>query len=128
MNNEARDTRCALFLVLHCNSAAGTFPFDEVSAHAVSRPQLPLPVAGRPADLLGARNGVLILGWYVLVETGSVLLLTLFGALLFVGTLIAPMLGVASDRIGPRNLLCAMRAVYAPRTTLMPRPSPARSP
>src|SRR5262245_59617752 len=55
----------------------------------------------------------LILGWYVLVETGSVLLLTLFGALQFAGTLIAPMFGVAGDRIGHRTLLCAMRAAYA---------------
>jgi MFS family permease len=54
----------------------------------------------------------LILGWYVLVETGSVLLLTLFAALQFVGTLIAPMFGVAGDRIGHRNLLCLMRAAY----------------
>jgi hypothetical protein len=37
-----------------------------------------------PADLLTSRAfemGALILGWYVLVETGSVLLLTVFGAL-----------------------------------------------
>jgi MFS family permease len=55
----------------------------------------------------------LILGWYILVETGSVLLLTVFGALQFLGTLVAPLLGVAGDRIGHRNVLCAMRAVYA---------------
>jgi MFS family permease len=55
----------------------------------------------------------LILGWYILVETGSVVMLTLFGALLFVGTLIAPMLGVFGDRIGQRYLLTAMRVVYA---------------
>jgi predicted MFS family arabinose efflux permease len=62
----------------------------------------------------------LILGWYVLVETGSVLLLSLFGALLFVGTLVAPMFGVVGDRIGHRNLLCAMRALYTVlATTLM---------
>ncbi len=54
----------------------------------------------------------LILGWYVLVETGSVLLLSLFGALLYVGTLVAPMFGVVGDRIGHRNLLCIMRAFY----------------
>ena len=54
----------------------------------------------------------LILGWYVLVETGSALMLTVFGALLYPGTLIAPMFGVVGDRIGHRNLLCAMRAVY----------------
>jgi predicted MFS family arabinose efflux permease len=69
-----------------------------------------------PADLLTScafEMETLILGWYVLVETGSVLLLTLFGALQFGGTLIAPMFGVAGDRIGHRSLLCAMRAAYA---------------
>jgi len=54
----------------------------------------------------------LILGWYILVETGSVLLLTLFGALLFGGTLVAPMFGVVGDRVGHRNLLCGLRAFY----------------
>jgi MFS family permease len=69
-----------------------------------------------PADLLTSwafEMETLVLGWYILVETGSVLLLTLFGALQFGGTLIAPMFGVASDRIGHRNLLSGMRAVYA---------------
>lgn len=68
-----------------------------------------------PADLLTSwafEMETLILGWYVLVETGSVLLLTLFAALQFLGTLIAPMFGVAGDRIGHRNLLCLMRAAY----------------
>jgi MFS family permease len=55
----------------------------------------------------------LILGWYVLVETGSVFLLTLFASLQHIGTLIAPMFGVMGDRIGHRNVLCAMRGVYA---------------
>jgi predicted MFS family arabinose efflux permease len=54
----------------------------------------------------------LILGWYILVETGSVLLLTLFAALQFLGTLISPMFGVAGDRIGHGVLLCAMRTAY----------------
>ena len=61
-----------------------------------------------PADLLTSwafEMEILVLGWYVLVETGSVLFLTVFGALQYGGTLIAPMLGVASDRIGHRNLL-----------------------
>jgi len=63
---------------------------------------------------------VLILGWYVLVETGSVLLLTLFASLSYVGTLIAPMFGVVGDRIGHRDLLAMMRATYAVlATTLM---------
>src|SRR3954462_260061 len=62
----------------------------------------------------------LILGWYILVETGSVLLLTLFASLNFIGTLIAPMFGVVGDRIGHRDLLGIMRAIYAVlATTLM---------
>ena len=69
-----------------------------------------------PADLAVSwafEMETLILGWYVLVETGSVLLLTIYGALLYGGTLIAPMIGVASDRIGHRYLLSGMRAIYA---------------
>jgi MFS family permease len=62
----------------------------------------------------------LILGWYVLVETGSVLMLTLYASFGFVGTLIAPMFGVVGDRIGHRDLLAMMRATYAVlATTLM---------
>src|SRR5262245_27010447 len=69
-----------------------------------------------PADLLTSwafEMETLILGWYVLVETGTVLLLTLFGALGYGGTLIAPMLGVVSDRIGHRAVLFVMRTIYA---------------
>ncbi len=54
----------------------------------------------------------LVLGWYILVTTGSVLYLTIFGSLLFLGTLLAPLFGVVADRIGHRNLLCMMRATY----------------
>jgi MFS family permease len=69
-----------------------------------------------PADLLtnvGIEMEVLILGWYVLVETQSVLLLTVFGALRYLGTLIAPLFGMAGDRLGHRNVLCGMRGTYA---------------
>ena len=69
-----------------------------------------------PADLATSwafEMETLILGWYVLVETGSVLMLTVFASLLYIGTLIAPMLGVIGDRVGHRNLLCAMRTLYA---------------
>src|SRR3954453_3209787 len=69
-----------------------------------------------PADLLTSwafEMETLIFGWYILVETGSVLLMTLFGAPNFIGTLIAPMLGVVGDRIGHRDLLALMRATYA---------------
>jgi MFS family permease len=68
-----------------------------------------------PADLLTScafEMETLILGWYVLVESGSVLLLTLFGSLLYAGTLVAPVFGVIGDRIGQRNLLCFMRGFY----------------
>ena len=54
-----------------------------------------------------------ILGWYVMVQTGSVLLLTAFGSLLLLGTLASPMFGVLGDRLGGRIMLSAMRAIYA---------------
>ena len=69
-----------------------------------------------PADLLTSwafEMETLVLGWYVMVETGSVLLLTVLASLNYVGTLIAPMFGVIGDRIGHRDLLAAMRACYA---------------
>ena len=69
-----------------------------------------------PADLLTSwafEMETLILGWYVLVETGSVLLLTLFASLSYIGTLIAPIFGVVGDRIGHRDLLAMMRVTYA---------------
>ncbi|MEX2220362.1 MAG: MFS transporter [Candidatus Rokuibacteriota bacterium] len=68
-----------------------------------------------PADLLASwafEMETLILGWYVLVQTGSVLALTVFGSLQFLGTLAAPMFGVLGDRVGARLMLCAMRAIY----------------
>jgi predicted MFS family arabinose efflux permease len=55
----------------------------------------------------------LILGWYVFVETGSVFLLALFASLQYIGTLIAPFVGVMADRLGHGNVLSAMRAIYA---------------
>jgi predicted MFS family arabinose efflux permease len=69
-----------------------------------------------PADLLTSwafEMETLILGWYVLTETGSVVLLTVFASLNYTGTLIAPMLGVVGDRIGHRDLLAMMRAAYS---------------
>jgi predicted MFS family arabinose efflux permease len=75
-----------------------------------------------PADTLTSwafEMEVLILGWYILVETGSVVALTAFGSLMFIGTLVAPMFGVFGDRIGHRNLLAGMRATYALLATTM---------
>src|SRR5437764_15256589 len=69
-----------------------------------------------PADLLTSwafEMETIILGWYVLVETKSVVWLTLFGASQYLGTLIAPLYGVAGDRLGHKSLLLAMRSAYA---------------
>jgi Na+/melibiose symporter-like transporter len=75
-----------------------------------------------PADMLtswGSEIETLILGWYILAETGSVLLLTLFGSLQYFGTLVAPLFGMAGDRLGHRSVLCAMRASYAVLSLLL---------
>ena len=69
-----------------------------------------------PADLLTSwafEMETLVLGWYVMVNTGSVLLLTAFASLQQLGTLAAPMFGVLGDRLGGRVMLCAMRATFA---------------
>src|SRR5580692_3719765 len=69
-----------------------------------------------PADMAtswGIEMENLVLGWYILVETGSVLALTMFWALLYLGTLLAPIFGMMGDRLGHRFILCAMRGAYA---------------
>lgn len=69
-----------------------------------------------PADLLTSwafEMEVLILGWFVLVESESVLLLVIFGALQYAGSLISPLFGVAGDRMGYRRLFMATRLLYA---------------
>ena len=69
-----------------------------------------------PADLSTAwalEMETLILGWYVLVESGSVVTLTLFGALMYMGTLLSPLIGTLGDRMGLRRLLAGMRLSYA---------------
>ena len=68
-----------------------------------------------PADLLTSwafEMEMLVLGWYVLVTTNSVVLLTAFGALGFIGTLVAPIFGMLGDRLGRRTMICFMRAYY----------------
>ena len=47
------------------------------------------------------------------------LLLTLFGSLQYFGTLVAPVFGMAGDRLGHRAVLCAMRASYAVLAALL---------
>ncbi|HZM44242.1 MAG TPA: MFS transporter [Burkholderiales bacterium] len=69
-----------------------------------------------PADLcasFGFEMETIILGWYVLVETQSVLMLSVFGALQYLGTLFAPMSGILGHRIGNKRVICAMRGCYA---------------
>jgi MFS family permease len=68
-----------------------------------------------PSDLLTSwafEVENLVLGWYILTETGSVLLLTLLASLNYAGTLIAPVLGMIGDRVGHRDLLAVMRFTY----------------
>lgn len=66
----------------------------------------------------------LILGWYVLVATNSVFLLTVFGALQFIGTLLSPYFGMLADRVSRRGLLIALRAAYGARSFLRCSNSP----
>ena len=75
-----------------------------------------------PADLTASwafEMEALILGWYVLTETGSVKLLVVFAALQWAGALFSPLFGVAGDRLGHRTLLCSTRALYAVLAALM---------
>jgi len=75
-----------------------------------------------PADLLtncGIEMEILMLSWYILTETKSVLLLSIFGSLRYLGTLIAPLFGMAGDKFGHRNVLCAMRALFAAQAIAM---------
>ena len=69
-----------------------------------------------PADLaasLAFEMEILVLGWYVLVESGSVMMLVLYGALQFFGSVLSPMFGVAGDRLGYRRLFLITRGIYA---------------
>ena len=68
-----------------------------------------------PADLLTSwaqEAEIVILGWYVLTKTDSVLLLAVYGGLQYLGTLISPIIGLGGDRFGHRNVLVAMRTTY----------------
>lgn len=69
-----------------------------------------------PADLLSSwalEMEVLILNWYVLVETQSVALLALFAGLQYLGSLIAPAIGAIADRVGRKRTLTVLRGLYA---------------
>ncbi|MCD8516513.1 MAG: MFS transporter [Burkholderiaceae bacterium] len=68
-----------------------------------------------PADLAASwafEIEMLILGWYVLVESESVFLLVLYGALQYVGALVSPYVGVLGDRFGYKSLFVSMRVLF----------------
>ena len=54
----------------------------------------------------------LALAWFVLIETESPLLLGLYGALRFTGTLFAPFYGIVVDRYDRRKLLSVCRLIF----------------
>ena len=109
----------------HLDDGAGGPCLRDSGRAEVSRPARPsllAPFSIRsyrfqwPADLATSwafEMETLILGWYILVQTGSVALLTLFASLQYMGTLIAPLFGLLGDRIGHRNVMVLMRVVYA---------------
>ena len=67
-----------------------------------------------------AEMETLILGWYLLVETNSPLLVGLLGALRFGGTLLSPIYGVLADRVDRRAMLIAIRIIFfATAATIM---------
>ena len=68
-----------------------------------------------PADLFASwafEMEILVLGWYVLVESNSVLMLVVYGALQYSGSLISPFFGIAGDRFGYRSLFMLTRGLY----------------
>lgn len=68
-----------------------------------------------PGDLatsLAFEMETLILNWFVLEVTGSVILQTSFAALQYLGTLLAPAIGSLADRFGRRRMIAAMRGFY----------------
>ena len=69
-----------------------------------------------PADLATSwafEMETILLGWYILSASGSVLMLVVYGALQYLGSLVAPIFGVVCDRMGYRRMLWSTRAIYA---------------
>jgi MFS family permease len=69
-----------------------------------------------PADLATSwafEMETILLGWYILSTSGSVLMLVFYGALQYLGSLVAPIFGVVCDRMGYRRMLWSTRAIYA---------------
>ena len=75
-----------------------------------------------PADLAASwafEIEMLILGWYVLVESESVFLLVLYGALQYIGAIASPYVGVLGDRYGYKTLFVSMRVVFVLLSTVL---------
>ena len=61
----------------------------------------------------------LILGWYVLVETGSPFLLGLFGAMRWGGTLVSPLYAVLADRVDRRWMVIGLRLIFGLQASVL---------
>jgi predicted MFS family arabinose efflux permease len=69
-----------------------------------------------PADLATSwafEMETILLGWYILSASGSVLMLVVFGSLQYLGSLVSPVFAVVCDRMGYRRMLWSTRAIYA---------------
>ncbi|MSQ57883.1 MAG: MFS transporter [Limnohabitans sp.] len=69
-----------------------------------------------PADLATSwaiEMELLVLGWYILSASGSVVMLVMFGSLQFIGTLVSPFVGMIGDRIGFKQIILMSRFLYA---------------
>jgi hypothetical protein len=69
-----------------------------------------------PADLATSwafEMETILLGWYILSTSGSVLMLVVYGSLQYLGSLLSPVFGVVCDRMGYRKMLWSTRAIYA---------------
>jgi len=69
-----------------------------------------------PADLATSwafEMETILLGWFILIESGSVMMLVAYGSLQYVGSLVSPLFGVVCDRMGYRHMLWGTRAFYA---------------
>ena len=69
-----------------------------------------------PADLATSwafEMETILLGWYILSTSGSVLMLVFYGSLQYLGSLLSPVFGVVCDRMGYRRMLWSTRAIYA---------------
>jgi len=69
-----------------------------------------------PADLATSwafEMESIVLGWFILVDSGSVMMLVVFGSLQYLGSWVSPLFGVVGDRLGYRRMLVLSRALYA---------------